>query len=99
MAEMGWCPSGRLFEAAACGVPILSDCWPGLDGFFAPGKEILVARGPEDAIAALDLGDAELRRIAGAARDRVLTEHTSAHRAAEFERHLTDLAAPAARRA
>ncbi|MBE7158276.1 MAG: glycosyltransferase, partial [Rhodospirillales bacterium] len=33
MADMGWCPSGRLFEAAACGVPILSDSWAGLDAF------------------------------------------------------------------
>jgi spore maturation protein CgeB len=27
MAEMGYCPSGRLFEAAACGVPIVTDPW------------------------------------------------------------------------
>ena len=44
MARMGWCPSGRLFEAAACGAPILSDWWEGLDAFFEPGREILVAR-------------------------------------------------------
>src|SRR5439155_482696 len=42
MREMGWCPSGRLFEAAACGVPILSDWWDGLDEFFASDSEILV---------------------------------------------------------
>jgi spore maturation protein CgeB len=46
MAEMGWCPSGRLFEAAACGCAILSDQWEGLDAFFAPGREILVAAAP-----------------------------------------------------
>src|SRR5690606_3616101 len=40
MAAMGWCPSGRLFEAAACGTAILSDSWDGLDAFFAPGLEI-----------------------------------------------------------
>lgn len=85
MAEMGWCPSGRLFEAAACGAPVLSDAWPGLEGFFAPGREILLARGTDDAAAALDLPEAELRRIGAAARERVLDEHTSARRAVEFE--------------
>lgn len=84
MAEMGWCPSGRLFEAAACGTAILSDLWDGLDEFFAPGREILVARSTEEALAALDLGDAELQRIAEAGRQRVLAEHTSLHRAREL---------------
>jgi spore maturation protein CgeB len=85
MAEMGWCPSGRLFEAAACGAPILSDHWDGFDEFFAPGHEILVARNTEDAVAALDLGDAELRRIARAARERTLAEHTADRRAGTLE--------------
>ncbi|WP_225769944.1 glycosyltransferase [Inquilinus sp. Marseille-Q2685] len=85
MAGMGWCPSGRLFEAAACGAPVLSDAWPGLDEFFAPGREILLARGTEDALAALDLTDAELRRVGAAARERVLDEHTSDRRAADLE--------------
>jgi spore maturation protein CgeB len=85
MAEMGWCPSGRLFEAAACGVPVLSDAWVGFEEFFTPGREILLARSTDDALAALDLPEAELRRIAAAARERVLDEHTSARRAAEFE--------------
>jgi spore maturation protein CgeB len=84
MAEMGWCPSGRLFEAAACGTPILSDWWEGLDAFFEPGDDILVARTCEDAVAALDLSDAELKRIAKHARQRVLAEHTSARRALDF---------------
>ena len=44
MAEMGYCPSGRLFEAAACGTPILSDAWEGLDQFYRPGAEIVVCR-------------------------------------------------------
>ncbi|HEY8381462.1 MAG TPA: glycosyltransferase [Microvirga sp.] len=90
MAEMGWCPSGRLFEAAACGTPILSDWWEGLDAFFEPGREILVARSTEDAVAALDLGEAELTRIAKASRERVLAEHTSAHRAAELVERLSE---------
>jgi spore maturation protein CgeB len=85
MAEMGWCPSGRLFEAAACGVPILSDWWEGLDAFFEPGRDILVGRTSEEAVAALDLTDAELKRIAASARERVLAEHTSAKRARDFE--------------
>ncbi|HTI88708.1 MAG TPA: glycosyltransferase [Alphaproteobacteria bacterium] len=84
MAEMGWCPSGRLFEAAACGSAVLSDVWEGLDAFFRPGSEILVARDTEDALAALDLDAAEVKRIARAARDRTLAEHTSDCRAREF---------------
>lgn len=84
MADMGWCPSGRLFEAAACGVPILTDRWQGLDHFFTPGSEILVADRGEDTIAALDMDDAELARIARAGRERTLTEHTSSKRAAEL---------------
>ncbi|WP_309085183.1 glycosyltransferase [Chelativorans sp.] len=96
MAKMGWCPSGRLFEAAACAVPIISDWWQGLDAFFEPGREILVALESEDVTAALDLGDAELRRIAEAARERVLSSHTSEHRAIEFEAILDDLKSAAA---
>jgi spore maturation protein CgeB len=85
MAEMGWCPSGRLFEAAACGTPILSDTWEGLDSFFEPGREILIARSTDEAVQALDLSEAELKRIAKASRERVLAEHTSSHRARELE--------------
>jgi spore maturation protein CgeB len=90
MARMGFCPSGRLFEAAACGVPLLSDCWEGLETFFAPGEEIVVARTTEQAVGALTLGDAELGRIARAARERTLAEHTSARRAAELERIIAE---------
>jgi spore maturation protein CgeB len=97
MAEMGWCPSGRLFEAAACGAPVLSDAWEGLNAFFAPGSEVLVAEGRDDAIAALDLGDAELQRIGRLARERALAEHTSEARARELVSLLadTEAAAPA----
>jgi spore maturation protein CgeB len=84
MARMGWCPSGRLFEAAACGAPILSDDWPGLSDFFAPGREILVARRREDALGALAMHDDQLAAIARRARERVLAEHTSARRAQEL---------------
>ena len=84
MAAMGWCPSGRLFEAAACGAPLVSDDWDGLDRFFTPGGEILLADTAGDVLAALARSDAELRRIADAARARVLTEHSSAARAREL---------------
>lgn len=99
MAEMGWCPSGRLFEAAACGTPILSDHWKGLDTFFEPGEEILIARDTEDTVNALDLSEAELRRIAKAARERVLEEHTSDRRAQELETLLAGTAASASSQA
>ncbi|MGN6370854.1 MAG: CgeB family protein [Phycisphaerae bacterium] len=84
MAEYGHCPSGRLFEAAACGCPVLSDTWEGLDEFFAPGREIVLARTTEDAMAAVEMTDAELRRIAQAARDRVMAAHTGEMRAHEM---------------
>lgn len=84
MAACGYCPSGRLFEAAACGTPVLTDSWQGLERFFSPGEEILVAHSTEEAIAALDLPTATLARIATAARERTLAEHTSAHRARQL---------------
>jgi spore maturation protein CgeB len=84
MAQMGYCPSGRLFEAAACGAVILSDAWEGLDHFFEPGTEILVASNTEEALAALDTSDAELARVARAARERVLSDHTSEQRAMQL---------------
>jgi spore maturation protein CgeB len=91
MAAMGYCPSGRLFEAAACGVPVLSDWWEGLDSFFEPGSEILIGRSTADAVAALDLDPREMERIARAARWRVLDEHTSAHRARQLVQLVRDL--------
>jgi spore maturation protein CgeB len=84
MARMGHCPSGRLFEAAACGAAILSDWFEGLDRFFAPGDQIRIAHGTEDAIAAIETSDAELAAMARRARERTLQEHTSAHRAREL---------------
>jgi spore maturation protein CgeB len=84
MAETGWCPSGRLFEAAACGAPLLSDAWNGIEDFFEPGAEILLAHGKEDVLAALDRDDSELRRMATRARERVLEQHSSAKRAQEL---------------
>lgn len=94
MAEMGWCPSGRLFEAAACGTALLTDRWDGLESFFQPGSEILAVESGEDTLAALDLDDGQVRRIAQAARQRVLAEHTSDRRAAELIALLETARAP-----
>ena len=94
MAEMGYCPSGRLFEAAACGTAILSDHWEGIERFFTPGEELLVARTTEEALGALDRSDEELSRIGRAARERALGEHTAGHRAIDLERALELAHAP-----
>lgn len=96
MAAYGWCPSGRLFEAAACGAPLLTDVWEGLETFFTPGEELLLARSAEDVLAALDQTPAELSRMAARARDRVLSEHTAAHRARQLEALFSNAAAPLA---
>lgn len=84
MAEAGWCPSGRLFEAAASGVPILTDRWPGLDAFFTPGREILVADRTQDTLDAMALPETELDAIARRARERTLDEHTAQRRARQM---------------
>ncbi len=94
MAALGWAPSGRLFEAAACACPVLSDRWAGLDAFFTPGEEILLASTPEEAEAALALGPARLREVGEAARARLLREHTSAHRADELLALLASIRRP-----
>lgn len=93
MVRAGWAPSVRLFEAAACGTPIVSDWWEGLDEFFTPEREILVARRPADTLAALwDLSETERRALGERARARVLASHTAACRAAELEGYLEDAA-------
>ena len=89
MIAAGWSPSVRLFEAAACATPIVSDRWAGLETLFAPGSEIILADTTEDAIAALARDGAPEGE---AARARVLAEHTAGHRAAELEDHLLEAA-------
>ncbi|KRQ06405.1 CgeB family protein [Bradyrhizobium sp. DASA03076] len=84
MAEMGWCPSGRLFEAAACGVPLLSDDWPGIEEFFTPGSEILIAHDAQDTLGALAMSSSDLQCIAGRAYERTMEQHTSDKRAREL---------------
>ena len=94
MAQNGYCPSGRLFEAAACGTPLVSDAWPGLEDFLEPGREVIVARHAHEVVEALQMSDAQLGRIAGAARERVLSGHTSDRRAAQLEQLLEHAVAP-----
>ncbi len=89
MIRAGHSPSVRLFEAAACGVPIISDRWSGLDELFVPGEEILLADTTGEVSAFLhDLSDADARQIGERARRRVLTAHTAAHRAELLETYL-----------
>jgi spore maturation protein CgeB len=85
MIAAGWSPSVRLFEAGACGTPIISDRWNGLAELFAPGREIMLADTAEDVIAALAT---DASAIGAAARRRTLAGHTASHRAAELEQHL-----------
>jgi spore maturation protein CgeB len=85
MADYGFCPSGRLFEAAACGVPLLSDTWEGLETFYVPGEEILPVKTRTDVLEALSLSDRELKMIAEAARARTLAHHTAEQRVLELE--------------
>jgi spore maturation protein CgeB len=93
MRAAGYSPSVRLFEAAACGVPIISDDWPGLDTLFRIGEEILVVRSADEIETILTKTPPETRRrLAAAARGAVLDRHTCHHRATELE---TALAAAA----
>jgi spore maturation protein CgeB len=88
MAEMGYCPSGRMFEVAACGAALISDAWEGLETFFEPGREILVAHSTEDVVRAMRMDAQELSAIGQAARERALAEHTVDRRAKQLIEHL-----------
>jgi spore maturation protein CgeB len=86
MVHAGYSPSIRLFEAAACECPIISDWWQGLDKFFKVGEEILVADSPDKTLEYLfDLSAREREAIGKRARARVLSNHTALHRAGELE--------------
>ena len=94
MIRLGWSPSVRLFEAAACGTPIISDYWDGLDSIFKIGAEILVARSTEEAVRLLEeTSEEERQQIGERARARVMAEHTAAHRAAELAGYLREVVA------
>lgn len=93
MAAAGHSPSVRLFEAGACATPIISDVWDDLDALFRPGREILLARGADEVLAALTSTDEPARRAIGeAARRRILSEHAAWRRAAELEEYLEEAA-------
>lgn len=92
MVEAGYSPSVRLFEAAACATPIITDYWEGLDRFFDAGSEILVARSAEESLRFIrEISDEESAVIGRRARERVLGNHTAAHRARELETYAFEL--------
>jgi len=91
MVSAGYSPSVRLFEAAACGVPVISDLWPGLDEFFTPNEEIFVRGSTEEALHCLaNISEAARLQIGASARRRVLAAHTAMHRAASLERYVAE---------
>jgi spore maturation protein CgeB len=93
MVHAGFSPSIRLFEAAATGTPIISDWWQGLDQFFTPAKEIVVAESSEDVVRAItSMSDEQRRAMADRARARVLKQHTASHRAVELEKYICEAA-------
>jgi spore maturation protein CgeB len=92
MVRAGYSPSVRLFEAAACGVPVISDRWPGIDEFFEPGSEILLARSAQDVLRILrEMSEPDRRLLGIRARDRVLRAHTAAHRARSLVGYLDEM--------
>jgi spore maturation protein CgeB len=92
MVRAGYSPSVRLFEAAACGVPIISDRWPGINEFFTPGEEILIADSPDQTLEYLtDMTQKERNEIGRRARRRVLTEHSAARRTELLEQYALEL--------
>jgi spore maturation protein CgeB len=94
MVNAGWSPSVRLFEAAACGTPVVSDPWPGLAELFPEGEAVALARSTEDVLEILSgTTQAQRHQIAARARDIVLAKHTGTARA----RQLVDALAEAAR--
>ena len=90
MAANGWCPSGRFFEAAACGTPLITDRWEGLDSFFDPQSQLLVVTSAEDVEAALNSPDDELQSMAARARQRTLDEHTGDVRARQLLQYIDE---------
>jgi spore maturation protein CgeB len=91
MVKAGYSPSVRLFEAAACGTPIISDTWTGLDRFFTPGEEILLSRDARDTLTYLrEISEDQRAEIGARARQRVLSAHTALHRAMELEAYVAE---------
>jgi spore maturation protein CgeB len=91
-ASIGYSPSARLFEAAACRTPVITEFWPGLDSFFTPDEEILISHSPDETLIYLEeISELDRRRLGYRARERVLARHTSRHRAAELESYVLEL--------
>ena len=88
MIAAGWSPSVRLFEAASCATPVISDPWPGLDALFPQDEAILIARTRADVIAALQHSEAAARAIGEHAQRIVMAGHTSTARARDLVRIL-----------
>jgi spore maturation protein CgeB len=94
MRAAGWSPSVRLFEAAACGVPVISDRWEGLEWLFTPDEEILIADATTDVVDYLaEIGEEEAREIGERARERVLAEHTAERRCEQLEEEVAGVMA------
>jgi spore maturation protein CgeB len=92
MIQAGYSPSVRLFEAAACGTPIISDIWTGIDTLLVPDHEIVLAQGADKVINVLDTWtDAKCAALGSAARQRILAEHTAAYRARSLEANLGEI--------
>ena len=90
MIAAGYSPSVRLFEASACGTPILSDAWIGLDEFLTPGEEILLPRDEYEVTHIIrDFPESERKKLGRRALERILSSHTAAHRALQFESVVT----------
>ena len=90
MTRCGWCPSGRFFEAAACGTPLMTDGWEGLDAFFDPQHDLRVVQRVQDVEDVLQMPDSDLLAMASRARERTLEEHTGRVRAGQLLTYLDE---------
>ena len=95
MIKAGYSPSVRLFEAAACGVPIISDYWDGIETIFDPGSEILIARTSSQVLEYfMDLKEEDRKDLGEKARQQVLINHTAKARAKELETYVLEVLHP-----
>jgi spore maturation protein CgeB len=89
---MGYTPTRRLLAAAACGVPVLTDRWDGIDHFFEPHREVFCVNDEHDVLAVLYGKDENSRRkLGGEARKRILAQHTTSHRAEQLMGYLAEV--------
>jgi spore maturation protein CgeB len=86
MAENGFSPATRVFEAAGAEACLITDYWEGIDLFLKPDEEVLVARDGQDVAEILSgLTPERAKAIGKRALARVLSEHTYTHRADEVD--------------